>query len=67
MGPFFMYGNLLETGTSGERTPFQFVECDAQGGDLDQIEKADSVLAFILGQLPFLPNNNPNLVIAHTW
>jgi hypothetical protein len=57
-------------GPSGERNPFQFLECDVQGGDVNQIEDADTAIAFMLGQLPFLAGQNEpekNVAVSLSW
>jgi hypothetical protein len=47
-----LFRSTLPIGPSGERTPFQLIECDAQGGD-GTYENADAALALYLGQMPF--------------
>jgi hypothetical protein len=47
-----VFRRTLPTGPSGEITPFQLLECDAQGGD-GTYKNEDAALAFILGQMPF--------------
>ena len=54
LGASFIFGTALPMGPSGERNPFRFLECDVQGGNGNQIEDADTAIAFMLGQLPFL-------------
>ncbi len=51
-GSNFIFGTDLPVGPTGVRSPFKFLECDAQGGD-NTFEEADTAIAFILGQLPF--------------
>ena len=47
-----IFGTDLPVGPTGVRSPFKFLECDAQGGE-NTFEEADTAIAFILGQLPF--------------
>ncbi len=57
----------MPTGLSGERTPFRFLECDVQGGDANQIKGADTALAYLSSQLPFVPANHPNWIVSLSW
>jgi hypothetical protein len=52
VGSKFIFGTDLPVGPTGVRSPFKFLECDAQGGE-NTFEEADTAIAFILGQLPF--------------
>ncbi len=52
VGSSFLFGTELPTGPSGVRSPFTFLECDAQGGE-NTFEEAEASLAFLLGQMPF--------------
>jgi hypothetical protein len=68
------WGISLPTGPSGERTPFRFLECDVQGGDVNQIngkEKgADAALAWIFSQFPIVTGNSgmfPNQTVSLSW
>ncbi len=38
-----------------------------QGGDANQIQDADSALAWISSQLPFVSRNNPSAIVSFTW
>jgi hypothetical protein len=57
----------VATGASGERTPFQLIACDAQGGDPDHIESADAALAISLGRFPVVAQDDPNSVLSFSW
>jgi hypothetical protein len=59
------WGTRLETGPSGERTPFRFLECDVQGGD--QLYGADTALAWLFSQLSFVSADNPNETVSLSW
>jgi hypothetical protein len=48
------FKTFLPTGPSGERSPFQFLECDVRGGDANEIEGADTAKAFGQGVHIFL-------------
>ncbi len=70
LGASYIFGTVLPMGPSGERNPFQFLECDVQGGDVNQIEDADTAIAFMLGQLPFLAGQNEpekNVAVSLSW
>ena len=41
------FETVLPSSPSGERNPFQFLECDVRGGDVDQIKGADAVNAWV--------------------
>jgi hypothetical protein len=62
-----IFNAYLPTGPSGERSPFQFMECDVQGGDVEQIEGADTAKAFIQGAYPLVDGRDPNLVFSFSW
>jgi hypothetical protein len=66
-GTLYYFQTFLPTGLSGERNPFQFLECDLRGGDVDEIEGADTVKAWMLGQYPFVDGRDPNLVVSLSW
>jgi hypothetical protein len=67
IGVILLWGAFLPTGLSGERTPFRFLECDVQGGDANQIKGADTALAYLSSQLPFVPANHPNWIVSLSW
>jgi hypothetical protein len=66
MGAKVVWGTSLPSGPNGERTPFQFLECDVQGGDANQIKPADVALAFIFSQFPFV-SGNKNEIVSISW
>ena len=66
-GAFILFETLLPTGPSGERDPFQFLECDVRGGDADQAEGAATANAWVLGQYPFLDERDPNFALSLSW
>jgi hypothetical protein len=43
------------------------LECDAQGGDANQIKDADVAQAWMFSQIPFLPGDNPYLIFSLSW
>jgi hypothetical protein len=59
-----VWGHFLPMGSDGKRSPFQFLECDAVGGDVDKIADADSALAFIHGQVPYISPKSPSAIIS---
>ena len=73
MGANFIWGTFLPSGPSGERTPFRFLECDVQGGDANQIKGADTALAWLFSQLPFVSGSSaitksiPNAIVSLSW
>ncbi len=67
IGMFGFWLTYVATGVSGERTPFQLIACDAQGGDPEHIESADVALAISLGQLPVVAQADPNSVLSFSW
>jgi hypothetical protein len=46
------FGDILPLGPNGIRNPMKPLECNSTGGDLEQIEDADSSNAFLFGQYP---------------
>ncbi len=62
-----IWGTSLPSGPSGERTPFRFLECDAQGGDSTQIKGADGALAWMFSQVPFVSENKPIEIVSLSW
>jgi hypothetical protein len=67
LGALALWGTPLPSGPSGERTPFRFLECDAQGGDENKIKDADAALACLSSQLPFVSGLRPNEMLSLTW
>jgi hypothetical protein len=67
LGAIYVWGTSLPSGPSGERTPFQFLECDVQGGDANQIQGADAALAMLFSQLPFVSGRNPDEIVSLSW
>jgi hypothetical protein len=67
LGASYVWGTSLPSGPLGERTPFRFLECDAQGGDANQIKDTDAALAWVFSQLPFVSRNNPNATVSLSW
>jgi hypothetical protein len=67
LGFFTIFDTYLSTGPSGERNPFQFLECDVRGGDMDQIEDADTANALIQGAYPLVHGKDPNLIVSLSW
>jgi hypothetical protein len=65
MGANIVWGTSLPSGPSGERNPFRFLECDVQGGDANQIQGADTALAWMFSQLPFVPGNTQ--IVSLSW
>ncbi len=65
-GVFAFFQTFIPTGPNGERNPLQFLECDVRGGDVDQIEGADTTNAWMQGAYP-LVGRDPNLVISASW
>ncbi len=64
------WGISLPSGPSGERTPFRFLECDVQGGDVNQIKDADAALAWMFSQFPMVTGNSgmfPNQTVSLSW
>jgi hypothetical protein len=43
------------------------LECDVRGGDVDEIEGADTAKAFLQGQYPLVDGRDPNFVLAWSW
>ncbi len=66
-GALVFYNAFLPSGPTGERSPFQFLDCDVRGGDLDEIEGADVAIAWMQGQYPFVDGRDPNLVLSLSW
>ena len=66
LGANFVWGTSLPSGPSGERTPFRFLECDVQGGDASKIQGADTALAWMFSQLPFV-SGNKNEIVSLSW
>ncbi len=64
LGTVFVIQTVLP---SGEWNPFQFLECDVQGGYADQIEGADTAKALVLAQYPLVDGRDPNLVLSLSW
>ncbi len=62
MGAFIVWGTSLPSGT-----PYRFLECDVQGGDANLIKDADTVLAWLFSQLPFVSKKNPTAVVSLSW
>jgi hypothetical protein len=58
---------VLPSGPSGERHPFQFLECDVKGGDVGRVEEADAAKALIQGQYPLADGRDPHLVLSISW
>ncbi len=70
LGASFIFGTALPMGSSGERNPFRFLECNVKGGDVNQIEDANTAIAFMLGQLPFLAGQDEpwkNVAVSLSW
>jgi hypothetical protein len=67
LGANYLLGTSLPSGPSGERTPFQFLECDVQGGDEDEIKGADATIAWLFSQLPFVSGKQPNWIVSLSW
>ena len=61
------WGTSLPSGLSGERNPFRFLECDVQGGDANQIKGADTALAWVFSQLPFVSAKEPDHIVSLSW
>ncbi len=66
-GVLAYFQTFIPTGPTGERNPFQFLECDVRGGDVDLIEGADATNAWLQGQYPLVDGRDPNLVISASW
>jgi hypothetical protein len=66
-GTLVFFSTFLPTGPSGERSPFQFLECAVRGGDAGRIEGADTANALFLGQYPFVDGRDPNVVYSMSW
>jgi hypothetical protein len=68
LGASFVWKTSLPSGSSGERTPFRFLECDVQGGDVNQTKGADAALAWIFSQRPYVSGRNaPAYVVSLSW
>jgi hypothetical protein len=67
MGANVVWGTSLPSGPSGERTPFRFLECDAQGGDANQIQDADAALSWMFSQRPFVSGKNADATVSLSW
>jgi hypothetical protein len=67
LGTLFVWGTSLPLGPNGERNPYRFLECNVQGGDANQIQGADAVLAWLFSQLPFVSGYNPNAIVSLSW
>jgi hypothetical protein len=63
----FFYKTHLPTDLSAEWSPFQFLNCDVRGGDVDEIEGADTTKAFVQGQYPLVDGRDPNFVFSVSW
>jgi hypothetical protein len=43
------------------------LECDVQGGDANQIQDVDAVLAWMFSQLPFVSGKKPDTIVSLSW
>ena len=67
LGANIVWETSLLSGPNGERTPFRFLECDVQGGDASKIQGADTALAWMFSQLPFVSGRNPDMIVSLSW
>ncbi len=67
MGATIVWETSLPWGISGEKTPFRFLECDVQGGDVSKVKGADAGLAWVFSQLPFVSRKSPNETVSLSW
>ena len=54
LGVLAVWQTAFPTGSNGERSPFDFLECDTTGGGQELVANADSANAFFFGQVPFV-------------
>jgi hypothetical protein len=66
-GSLSVFKTFLPPGSDGKRSPFEFLECDAVGGDVEQVAAADTTIAWTHGQLPFVDAAEPSATVSVGW